>query len=79
MDFLSNLPVGAEVILVGRAASALRWLNWHRFEIVAGDHSTYRLRRFGPPGPWFDADTFAPIPEPVCPKNIRQLIRPVSS
>ena len=81
MVFLSSvLPStpGAEVVVSSHDPAILKSLNWNWYDIVSGDHSSYRLRRSGPPGPRLDVSTLAPIPEPPCPDNALQFIKVVS-
>ena len=79
MSARPNLPstVGALSDLLTHDPALIRWLNWHGFEIVSGDQSTYRMRRSRPPGPRFDHSTGVPIPEPICPPGAERLIKTV--
>jgi hypothetical protein len=65
-----NLPsrIGAELVLLVHSPEVLRWLNWHGFEVFRGDGSSWRLRRWCPPG------MMTREAEPYCPAGARRLI-----
>jgi hypothetical protein len=65
-----NLPsrIGAELVLLVHSPEVLRWLNWHGFEVFRGDGSSWRLRRWCPPG------MMTCEAEPYCPAGARRLI-----
>jgi hypothetical protein len=64
-----NLPskIGAELVLLIHSPEVLRWLNWHGFEILRGDASSWRLRRWSPHG-------VMTCEEPHCPAGAGRLI-----
>jgi hypothetical protein len=65
-----NLPskIGAELVLLIHSPEVLRWLNWHGFEILRADGTSWRLRRSSRPG------VMTGEAEPYCPAGARRLI-----
>ena len=59
--------IGAEIVLLIHSPEVLRWLNWHGFEVVRGDHSAWWLRRRA-------TGSRARGAEPYCPAGAGRLV-----